>query len=166
MTGVTGGSDPGLVDAFLAHHLAFRPVDATFMGIGDHDDRLPPAAVGTEAEERAGLDALQDRLAAQPEPSSPGDRLDLRLMRSEIAIARAGLEQRPRFLNPAWYTGEAAFAVIGLLLPQSQPTRSAAVAARLAALPDFLADGWARLSGAATPRGWVERARREATAVA
>lgn len=166
MTGVTGGFDPGLVDAFLAHHLAFRPVDATFMGIEGHDDRLPPAAVGTEAEERAGLDALQDRLAAQPEPSSPGDRLDLRLMRSEIAIARASLEQRPRFANPAWYTGEAAFAVIGLLLPQSQPTRAAAVAARLAALPDFLADGRARLSSAATPRGWVDRAQREAAAVA
>jgi hypothetical protein len=165
---VTGGAglDPGLVDAFLAHHLAFRPVDATFMGIDGHDDRLPPAAAGTETAERAGLDALQDRLTAQPEPASPGDRLDLRLMRSELAIARASLEQRPRFLNPAWYTGEAAFAIIGLLLPQSQPTRGPAVAARMAALPDFLADGRARLSGAATPRGWVDRARREAVAVA
>ncbi len=165
---MTGGAglDQGLVDAFLAHHLAFRPVDATFMGIDGHDDRLPPAAIGTEAAERAGLDGLQDRLAAQPEPSSLGDRLDLRLMRSEIAIARAGLDHRPRFLNPAWYTGEAAFAVIGLLLPQSQPIRGGAVAARLAALPDFLADGRARLSGTATPRGWADRARREAAAVA
>ena len=63
---MTAASGPGLVDAFLAHHLRYRPVDATFMGIGGHDDILPPADAGTASEEKAGLEKLQTRLAAAP----------------------------------------------------------------------------------------------------
>ena len=135
----------GLVDAFLAHHLRYRPVDATFMGIGGHDDILPPAGAGTAGEEKAGLASLRARLAAAPMPATPGERLDLGLMRAEIAMAEANLAHRPRFTNPCWYTGEAAFAVIGLLLPQSLPIDPRAVAARLRAIPDFLSvllNGW------------------------
>ena len=155
-----------LVDTFLAHHLRFRPVDATFMGLGGYDDLLPPAGAGTANEEEAGLVALQSRLEAAPTPATPGARLDLRLMRAEVAVAKANLAQRPRFANPCWYTGETAFGIIGLLLPQSQPADPETVTARLRAIPDFLADGRARLAGAAAPRGWVARAQREAAAFA
>ena len=163
---MTAASGPGLVDEFLAHHLRYRPVDATFMGIGGYDDLLPPAGAGTASEEKAGLEALRTRLAAAPMPATPGERLDLGLMRAEVAVAEANLAHRPRFANPCWYTGEAAFAVIGLLLPQSLPVDSQAVAARLRAVPDFLSDGQARLDGAPAPRGWVERAKREAAVFA
>src|SRR5262245_61542484 len=90
-----------IVDAFLAHHLRFRPVDATFMGIAGHDDRLPPLDAG---EERAGIAALGRQLAAAGEGDDPGARLDRRFIAAELARASAALDTQPRFANPAWYT--------------------------------------------------------------
>ena len=109
---------------------------------------------------------LDEALPEGLSEATPGERLDLSLMRAEIAMAEANLAHRPRFANPCWYTGEAAFAVIGLLLPQSLPVDPQAVAARLRAIPDFLSDGQARLQAASAPRGWVERAKREAAVFA
>jgi Bacterial protein of unknown function (DUF885) len=161
---VTKMLDRMLVDDFLNHHLAFRPVDATFMGFGGYDAVLPRADASAMADEARALKALAVRIAAQPEPADLGERIDLRLMRAEVAIAQASLEGRPRYYNPAWYTGEAAFGIIGLLLPQADPVPRDAMDARLSAIPDFLADGRARLAGASAPRGWSDRARREAVA--
>jgi hypothetical protein len=155
-----------IVDAYLAHHFAFRPVDATFMGVAGHDHRLPDSTADAPAQERAGLEALTRMLDAEPLASDLGSRLDRRLVASQIAVARAALEATPRFANPAWWTGEAAFSIIGLLLPQSSPTKRDAVLSRLTALPDFLADGVARLDRAPTPSAWAARATREATAMA
>ena len=155
-----------VVDAYLAHHFAFRPVDATFMGLAGHDHRLPDSASDAPARERAGLASLRRRLAAEPRVGELGARLDRRLIASQIAVTGAALEATPRFANPAWWTGEAAFAIIGLLLPQPSPTNRDAVAARLRDIPDFLADGAARLDGAPTPRGWTARATKEAAAMA
>ena len=159
--GVDGGS---LAEAFLSHHLTYRPVDATFMGLEGHDALLPPCAAGAEAAEKAGLAALKRRLYAEPEPQTSGERLDRRIVASELEIAAATLDVRPRFLNPAWYSGEAAFSIISLLLPQSEPTRREAVHHRLQAIPDFLADARSRLAGGEAPRSWTERAQREAAA--
>jgi hypothetical protein len=156
----------GIVEAYLAHHFAFRPVDATFMGVAGHDHRLPDSAADAPARERAGLASLTRMLEADPPASDLGARLDRRLAASQIAVGGAALEAMPRFANPAWWTGEAAFSIVGLLLPQSAPTRRDAVLARLRDLPDFLADGAARLGGAPTPKAWAARAVREAAAMA
>ena len=158
-------SNSNLVDAFLDHHFVFRPVDATFMGLAGHDARLPPATATTLAEEKRGLDRLDALIGGAEASDAVGERLDLRLIRSEIALGRAALA-RPRLANPAWYTGEAAFGVMSLLLPQSEPTPSDFVLARLAATADFLSDGRARLNGGGAPASWRERARREAAAMA
>lgn len=160
------GYDPGLVDAFLAHHWRYRPVDATFMGNRDHDHRLPPVGPGVLAEELAGNRALHARIAATPEPSSVGDRLDRRMMLAELEVQAAAIAARPRLSNPAWLSGEAAFAIISLLLPQTAPVRHDALRARLAAIPAFLAEGAAAIADAPTPAGWMQRARREALAMA
>src|SRR5262249_41368287 len=109
--------------------------------------------------------ALAAELTTLPEPEDVGERLDLRIARAETAIALAEAEHRTRQRNPAWYTGEAMFGIIGLLLPQSAPVRVRAVRLRLDAIPGLLADGLAQLRGP-TPRAWGERARREATAFA
>ncbi len=154
-------TDP--VDAFLAHHLRFHPVDATFIGVGGHDHRLPPVDAH---EEVTGLAALRRQLAAAGEGDDPGARLDRRFIAAELARAQAALDTRPRFDNPAWYTGEAAFAIIALLLPQSEPVDRAALAERLAAIPDFFASGRAHLAQGAAPQGWTRRAQREARAMA
>lgn len=153
-----------LVDAYLAHHFTFRPVDASFMGIAGHDHRLPPAAPDTAAAERTGLAALRAMLTATPEGDSVGERLDRRLVEAQVTLTDAALDASPRLANPAWYTGEAAFAIIGLLLPRAAPVDPAAIAARLAAIPDFLAEGQANLIAA--PSVITARARREAASFA
>ncbi len=160
---MTEGAD--LADIYLEHHFAFRPVDATFMGIKGYDAVLPDASAGAAAAERAGLVKLTALLDATPEPDSLGARLDRRTVRGQISAAEVALDHNPRFTNPAWHTGEAAFSVIGLLLPQSAPTQREAVKARLRAIPDFLADARARLVGASAPRSWSARAKREAAAM-
>jgi hypothetical protein len=137
---------------FLEHHLAFRPVDGTFMGRRDCDGRLPRADRTAAADEARAIAALRSTAADAPE-SSVGERLDKRGVLAELSLAAAALADRPRFANPAWYSGEACFAIIALLLPQSAPLDAGAVTQRLLALPDFLADATARLTEAgAAPR--------------
>ncbi|WP_426167595.1 DUF885 family protein [Sandarakinorhabdus sp. DWP1-3-1] len=148
-----------LVDAYLAHHFAFRPVDATFMGVAGHDHRLPPAGPGTAAAERAGLAALRDQLAATPAGETSGQRLDRRYVEAQLTLGEAALDHAPRLANPAWYSGEAAFGIVSLLLPHPGPSRGDALAARLAAIPGFLAAAEAQLTAA--PRAVTDRAMRE-----
>ena len=156
----------GIGRAFLDHHLDFHPVDATFMGVRDRDHLLPRCDGAAVPDERRALATLGARIEAAPQ-DSVGERLDRWVAAGEIACAAAALDTRPRFANPAWFTGEAAFSVVSLLLPQSLPHGCDGMAARLAALPDFLSDGQARLLEAgAAPAGWVARARREAVAMA
>ena len=158
------GSDP--IEAFLANHLAYHPVDATFMGIREHDALLPPAGAETLAAEAQGIDRLQSMLDAADTMPGADALLDRRIMAAELAAARSSLLHWPRLANPAWYTGEAGFGVISLLLPQSLPGDHTSLIARLRAMPDFLACGRARLQGSAVPAAWVGRAGREATALA
>ncbi len=153
------------IDAFLDFHLAFHPTNASFMGIDGYDDRLPRADASAAVAERRCLEDLGRKFDSLPESPSAAERVDVRLARAEIAMALAALECRPRFLNPAWYSGEAIFSIIALLLPRSTPAAAEHVAARLGLIADFLAAGRARL-GEPTPRAWVERARREAAAFA
>ncbi len=153
-----------LVNAYLAHHFAFRPVDASFMGLAGHDHRLPPAAASTAADERAGLAALAAQLAATAPGDTAADRIDRRYVEAQITLAGAGLDANPRLANPAWYTGEAAFGIIALLLPRAGGTPHADVRARLDAIPDFLAQGRARLTAA--PALVTARAGREAAVFA
>jgi len=150
--------------AYLDLHLAFRPVDGSFMGRRDCDARLPRADRSAAADEQRAIAALRRDAAEAPETTA-GERLDKRIAIAELQVAAGA--PRTRYANPAWYSGEAAFAILGLLLPQSSPLDAAALQARLAALPDFLADGRARLREAgAVPRGWVARAQREAAVLA
>jgi len=150
--------------AYLDHHLAFRPVDGSFMGRRDCDARLPRADRTAAVDERRATAALLRAAADAPE-HTVGERLDKRIAIAELTVAAAA--PRSRYANPAWYSGEASFAILGLLLPQATPLAGDALQARLIALPDFLADGEARLREAgAAPRGWVARAQREAAVLA
>ncbi|MBC7739787.1 MAG: DUF885 family protein [Candidatus Saccharibacteria bacterium] len=158
--------DPDTVDRFLTHYWALHPVDATFMGDMGHDHRLPPAGPTTLADELAGIAQLQALLMDCAEPADLGDRLDRAMMLAELTIQKACATHRPRLHNPAWYSGEAAFAVISLLLPQSAPVRHDALIARLDAIGPFLAEAKARLTGIAVPKGWCQRAQRESVAMA
>lgn len=158
--------DAAFVDDFLAHHWRFNPVNATFMGARGFDHLLPPLGPAAAAEEAAANAAFRARVAATAEPDDLGGRLDRRMLLSWLAADQMALTHRPRFANPAWISGEAAFGVISLLLPQSGPRRREAVATRLEALPGFLAAGAEALAGQAVPRGWAARAQRESAAMA
>ncbi len=154
-----------LVDAFMTHHLEFNPVDATFMGLPGHDDRLPPADRDAPSREAARIAELRMQLASIAAPSHGGTALDVKLMRAALDHAARALDERPRFRDPTWYVGEAAFGIISLLLPLAVAPTSDALAARLAQLPRFLAAAPAHLTGAAAPLDWVARAQKEIRAL-
>jgi hypothetical protein len=158
--------DPSLVDDFLARHWNYRPVDATFMGDMAHDALLPPVGDHVLDSERRGIAALAERVRNTSIPNDIGHRLDRRMMLAELAVQDMALEHRPRFSNPAWFSGEAAFSIISLLLPQSAPVRHDALVARLKRLPTFLTQAAHQLQAIAVPKGWTARARRECAAMA
>ncbi|WP_210492467.1 DUF885 family protein [Microvirga antarctica] len=154
-----------LVDDFLAHHFRFRPVDATFMGLKGHDDRLPPSdpeAPAREAQELAGLVA---RLTDLPPPQGVGAILDHSILSSQLKHRTRELAERSQYRDPSWYAGEAAFGLISLLLPSAHAATSDELHARLAAIAPYLEGGLVHLKGAAVHPDWVERARKEARAV-
>lgn len=164
---MTNASD--LAEEYLRVHAHHRPIDATFMGLRGHDHRLPPADADAVATERAALADLQAKLGQLPTPATSAERLDARLLGAQLAVVLAEQARAPRQHNPAWFTGEAAFAVISLLLPGGpgdlQETRDA-LRVRLEAIPTFLAHARTALQGQAVPGDWAERARREARAAA
>ncbi|GGS43591.1 DUF885 family protein [Deinococcus knuensis] len=155
--------------AYLRAHAQLRPVDATFMGLPGHDHQLPPAGPDAVHAELATLEALQADLAHLQVPQTAAGRIDAQLLTAQLTTALAEGRRAPRQHSPAWYTGEAAFGVISLLLPghldDPDVTRDA-LRVRLEAIPAFLAQARAHLQGRARPDDVAERARREARAAA
>jgi hypothetical protein len=154
-----------LVDRFLAHHAAFAPVDATFIGLPGADHLLPPADPDVRAEEDRSLAELERALDGIGEAEGAGERMDLRLLRAAILHARLANEARPRVLQPCWYTGEAAFGLISLLLPSGPPGAEDAMRRRLQSIPRFLDEGVVALAGRPQPPDWISRAMRECDAL-
>lgn len=163
------GAAPALrsaVDAFFGAYYRTRPVNATFIGVHDWDDRLPDYSDAGLAAAEAEMRGLLRRFRDLPEePASPVEALDRDLAAGflEIELWERGAPHGPRG-NPCLYTGEAIFGVIALLLRPFAPLprRAEAAAARMASIPAFLAQGRARLRSA--PVSWIERAVRECAA--
>lgn len=158
-----------LAHDYLRAHAHFHPVDATFMGLRGHDHQLPPAGPESVQAELDALATLRAALGTVTPPTGSGARLDARMLDAQLTVRTAELHRAPPQHNPAWYTGEAAFAVISLLLPggpkDPQEVRDA-LRVRLEAVPGFLAQARGHLHGRTVPRDWAERARREAQATA
>jgi uncharacterized protein (DUF885 family) len=155
-----------LVDDALTLVWQTQPVTASFAGELAFDALLPDVAADAIAKERVQLATLAQRLDRIAVPETLGARLDARFMRTYALQTEAELATRPRFHNPAWYTGEAAFGVIALLLRPRELRNDGALAARIAGVPDFFASGRAHVARRPLPRAWVERARAEALAFA
>lgn len=157
-----------LVDTYLHLHAQLRPVDATFMGVAGHDHHLPPASADVADQEQEALSFLRRELETALPETTP-QALDARLLGAQLTHASAELQRAPRFRNPAWYSGEAAFGVISLLLPRPGhlpgDTRQELIA-RLTDLPRFLGEGLAHLRAATLHPDWSTRARVEAAALA
>jgi uncharacterized protein (DUF885 family) len=170
MGGETNGQAPtaapafaAWLDDFFATYYRQRPVNATFIGVHDHDDRLPDLTAGGMGDLEAQEEGLLRRLRTlPPEPLSGAAALDRRLAEGFLELQR--WERTSTHFargNPAYYTGEAVFGVIALFLRPFAPLaqRVEAAIARLAAIPALLAQG--RTNVRAAPPAWTERAVRE-----
>src|SRR5262245_41568034 len=148
------------LDDFFASYYRHRPVNATFIGVHDYDQRLPDYSERGLGDALADAEALLARLRAlQSEPPSAAEATDRALAEGFLEIQRWELasEHSPRG-NPSLYAGEAAFGVIGLLRRPFAPVeqRLEAAIARMEAIPAFLAQQ--RQTVPLAPEAWIERA--------
>jgi uncharacterized protein (DUF885 family) len=147
-------------EEFFRCYYRRRPVNATFIGVHDHDDRLPDFSDRGMDEAAAEAASLHARLVSLPgEPLTEADALDRRLAEGALRI-QAWEDRCPHFHrgNPCVYTGEAVFGVLALLLREFAPfaQRVEAAIARLWAVGALLRQGRANVRRA--PTGWTERA--------
>jgi uncharacterized protein (DUF885 family) len=146
------------LDRFFASYYRLRPVNATFTGVHDHDDRLPdwsPRGIEAAADE---MRALRDDLTHADDSAD----VDVELAGAFLEIQLAELAGRHfQRGNPALFTGEAIFAVVALMTREFAPVeqRIDAAIARMEAIPRFLAAARDAMSSA--PREWTRRAVRE-----
>jgi hypothetical protein len=154
---------------FFESYYRLRPVNATFTGVHDFDDRLPDwspggldAAIGEMRQLRA---SLQDgRQGADLRGTAARDEaLAAAFLDVQIAELESDHFQRG---NPSLAVGEAAFGIISLVTRPFAPARHRldAVVGRLRAIPEFL-DG-ARRSMASNLRDeWRAKALKECDGV-
>ncbi|MEW5916502.1 MAG: DUF885 family protein, partial [Gemmatimonadota bacterium] len=161
------------LDRFFESYYRLRPVNATFTGVHEYDDRLPDwspdglnAAAAEMAELRRAL-ASDGRLTlgADVLAGRDWDQIDRVLADAFLDIQIAELEsghfQRG---NPSLAVGEALFGVISLMTrPFAElDARMERARRRLAAIPEFFAGVMQTLEATpAIPVAWVERALRE-----
>lgn len=161
--------------AFLSHYFAARPVNATFSGMHAHDDRLPDwSAAGAERlagemrDERARIAGATAATLDEAIAARHWAAVDLALADSFLEIQLAELDGRHfQRGNPSLVIGEAAFAIISLVIRDFAPVgqRARLVRERLSRLPRFLASSLAVIAGAPVPATWVEKALKECDGV-
>ncbi len=149
------------LDDFFAAYYRRRPVNATFIGVHDHDHLLPdfsPRGVEeTVGEMESLLARLRDGSVAAPETEA--EQIDRTLAEHYLQIQQWEFASRHfQRGNPCLYTGEAIFGVIALFLRPFAPIaqRAEAAIARMEAVPAFLAQAKANVTEA--PPAWTERA--------
>jgi len=154
------------LDDFVASYARRRPVCATFVGIHDHDGRLPDYSPAGRERKAAELRDLRERLADLPEEDlDEGQRIDRRLAEGALRIQQWENETDHYIgKNPAFYTGKAVFGVIAPFLREFAPLdeRVPDAVSRTEAIPEFLAVARENLD--AVPAGWTDRARDECEA--
>lgn len=151
------------LDRFFDSYYRRHPVNATFIGIHEYDDRLPDYSARGISDAAAEEESLRTALrGVPPEPLSAGEALDRTLVEGWLEIRRWE-RASPHFVyeNPSVYTGEAVFGVMALFLRDFAPaaSRVEAAVARMHAIPALLAQGRANVRRA--PRAWIDRAIRE-----
>ncbi len=160
------------LDAFFETLYRLRPVDATFIGIHEHDHRVPDWSPAGHEASVAAWRSLQERLGpatldAAVVSGRDWTRIDAALAAShvELTLAELGSTQFTRG-NPSLVIGEAAFGVIALITREFSPAarRAAWLLPRLKAIPGFLAGATGTLAATPVPSAWKARAIREAGA--
>ncbi|HJZ73299.1 MAG TPA: DUF885 family protein [Vicinamibacterales bacterium] len=154
------------LDRFFDSYYRLRPVNATFTGVHDYDDRLPDWSPDGLA---AAIDEMRQLRAALQEdhPPSP-DLRDTRARDAALAVSFLDVQlieldslhfQRG---NPSLAIGEAAFGIVALITRPFAPAaqRVDAVVGRLEAMPAFLA-GARRSIANGIPDEWRLKALKE-----
>jgi uncharacterized protein (DUF885 family) len=151
------------LDDFFAGYYARRPVNATFIGVHDHDHTLPDLSAAGMAELARAAREQRARLATIPTAGlSEGHQHDRLLADGFLEIQDWEATSTQFARNPSTWTGEAVFGVMSLFHRDAEPLaeRITAAIARMRAIPAFLAQGRAAVRQA--PAAWTERALREA----
>jgi len=151
------------IDAFFDWYYRTYPVNATFIGVHDHDHRLPDFSERGVADAVSGLEALRAQFRGLPsEPAAPAQVLDRQLIDGYLEIQQWEFASIYHYRhNPCVHTGEAIFGIVSLFLRPFAPlpARVDAAVERMMAIPGFLAQGARTLDTA--PRAWIDRAIRE-----
>lgn len=155
------------VDQFFEQYFFRHPVNGTFTGVRLNDHELPDWTREARDDEQDEFEALTVALDdAYPATDDWGELarntalLDAELARASMDIRQLEFESRHfHDRNPALWTGEALFGVIGLMLrpPATAEEAFASVAMRLHDIPRFLADLPVTITET-MPAPWVERA--------
>ncbi len=153
------------LDAFLDWYYRTYPVNATFVGLHEHDGRLPDYSDSGIGDAVAAIEALRRRFRGlPPEPLTESESLDRTLVEGFLDVCRWEYASNHFYRgNPCLFTGEAIFGVIALLVRPFAPllTRVEAAVERMMTIPTLLAQG--RETVHRTPRAWTERAIKECT---
>jgi hypothetical protein len=148
------------LDDFFTSYYQHRPVNATFIGVHAHDQRLPDYSEHGLGDALADADRLLARLRDLPnEQLGAAEMIDRKLATGFLDIQRWELLSRHfQRGNPCAYTGEAAFGIISLLRRPFAPVeqRLDAAGARLAAIPRLLKQAQANVRH--SPPAWAEKA--------
>src|SRR5665811_1175746 len=115
MTSAAPAFDAWLDDFFRSYY-AHRPVNASFIGMHEHDGRLPDYGESAVGDTVADVEDLLGRLGRLPAESlTAAQSLDRRMAEGFLRIQRweYGSEHHHRG-NPSLYTGEAIFGVFSL----------------------------------------------------
>jgi hypothetical protein len=157
------GQAPALaawLDDFFASYFRHRPVNATFVGVHDYDERLPDLTERGLGDALADAESLLAGSTALPdEPLAEVEAIDRALARGFLRIQRWELRSRHFGVgNPCVHISEAAFGVIGLLRRPFAPLerRLDAARRRIEAIPGVLRS--AHPTTLAAPAAWLDRA--------
>ena len=145
------------LDDFLVSYYRHRPVNATFIGVHEYDDRLPDFSERGVSEVVADMKDLLQRLHDLPEESlTESEAMDRKLAEGFLEIQLWEYESHHFHRgNPCVYTGEAIFGVMSLFLRPFAPfpERVESAVLRLAAVPVLLEQGKDNRTSSARRRG-------------
>jgi uncharacterized protein (DUF885 family) len=152
------------LDDYLRGYFAFRPGDATDLGLHDWDAKLPDLSRKSIDAELVRLNAaLASFGAIDPAKLGKDERIDLRMLLASIQAEILELsEVRSWQHRPSYYTDKLSWAVFGLVKRNFAPLeqRMKLVIARESQIPALLATAQANLEN--PPRLWVEVALEDA----
>lgn len=137
-------------EAYMTEHFARSPVEATALGIHEHDGRWPDLAPAARARALAWGEARLAELAAIPREQLDADaQLELDILHDQLALARFSEQvEQPWTRNPLAYSGLIASGLDDLISRDFAPIdeRASNLAARLEALPALVEQALANLA--------------------